>query len=108
MVYVRGVKYLKLECVGQGGTCKVYKVLCPKRKTFALKRIRLDGREKETVAGFMVGHVHTHTHTGARAKAWCLLIHADASLSLSLAHTHRHTRNKSPSLDAFDKLNVCV
>ena len=35
-----GVKYLKLECVGQGGTCKVYKVLCPKRKTYALKRIQ--------------------------------------------------------------------
>ena len=53
MVVVRGVKYLKLECVGQGGTCKVYKVLCPKRKTYALKRIRLQGREKETIAGFM-------------------------------------------------------
>jgi len=53
MVIVRGVKYLKLECVGQGGTCKVYKVLCPKRKTYALKRIKLAGREKETVAGFM-------------------------------------------------------
>ncbi|EEH60897.1 uncharacterized protein MICPUCDRAFT_5544, partial [Micromonas pusilla CCMP1545] len=53
MVVVRGVKYLKLECVGQGGTCKVYKVLCPKRKTYALKRIRLQGREKETVAGFL-------------------------------------------------------
>jgi serine/threonine-protein kinase TTK/MPS1 len=26
MVYVKGIKYLKLECVGQGGTCKVYKV----------------------------------------------------------------------------------
>ena len=53
MVVVRGVKYLKLECVGQGGTCKVYKVLCPKRKTYALKRIKLAGRERETVAGFM-------------------------------------------------------
>ena len=28
-----------------------YKVLCPKRKTFALKRIRLQGREKETIEG---------------------------------------------------------
>ena len=53
MVVVRGVKYLKLECVGQGGTCKVYKVLCPKRKTYALKRIRLQGRERETIEGFM-------------------------------------------------------
>ena len=31
----------------------MYKVLCPKRKTYALKRIRLQGREKETIAGFM-------------------------------------------------------
>ena len=51
MVVVRGVKYLKLECVGQGGTCKVYKVLCPKRKTYALARAA--GQEKETIAGFM-------------------------------------------------------
>ena len=28
-------------------------MLCPKRKTYALKRIRLQGREKETIAGFM-------------------------------------------------------
>lgn len=52
-VIVNGVKYTKLECVGQGGTCKVYKVVSPKRKILALKRIRLDGKEHETVAGFI-------------------------------------------------------
>jgi serine/threonine-protein kinase TTK/MPS1 len=31
----------------------VYKVLCPKRKTYALKRIKTQGREKETIDGFM-------------------------------------------------------
>ena len=52
-VIVNGVKYTKLECVGQGGTCKVFKVVSPKRKILALKRIRLDGKENETVAGFI-------------------------------------------------------
>lgn len=52
-VIVNGVKYTKLECVGQGGTCKVFKVVSPKRKILALKRIRLDGKETETVAGFI-------------------------------------------------------
>ena len=52
-VFVNGVKYTKLECVGQGGTCKVFKVVSPKRKILALKRIRLDGKENETVAGFI-------------------------------------------------------
>lgn len=52
-VFVNGVKYTKLECVGQGGTCKVFKVVSPKRKILALKRIRLDGKENETIAGFI-------------------------------------------------------
>ena len=52
-VIVNGVKYTKLECIGQGGTCKVFKVVSPKRKILALKRIRLDGRENETIAGFI-------------------------------------------------------
>lgn len=33
--------YTKLECVGRGGSSKVYKVMAPNRKIFALKRIRL-------------------------------------------------------------------
>ena len=52
-VIVNGVKYTKLECIGQGGTCKVFKVVSPKRKILALKRIQLDGRENETIAGFI-------------------------------------------------------
>ena len=42
-VHVKGVRYTKLECVGQGGTCKVFKVMAPTRRVLAVKRIRLVG-----------------------------------------------------------------
>lgn len=52
-VTVRGITYTKLECVGRGGSSKVYKVMAPNRKIFALKRIRLAGRDAEAASGFM-------------------------------------------------------
>ena len=52
-IVVNGARYAKLECIGQGGTCKVYKVVSQKRKIMALKRIRLQGKQKETVDGFI-------------------------------------------------------
>jgi len=51
-VHVRGVRYTKLECVGQGGSSKVFKVMTADHKMFALKRIRLSGCEKDAVSGF--------------------------------------------------------
>ncbi|EFN53107.1 hypothetical protein CHLNCDRAFT_10750, partial [Chlorella variabilis] len=45
--------YTKLECVGRGGSSKVYKVMAPNRKIFALKRIRLQGRDAEAASGFL-------------------------------------------------------
>ncbi|KAI8113435.1 hypothetical protein M9435_003437 [Picochlorum sp. BPE23] len=53
MVIVRDITYTKLECVGKGGSSKVYKVMAPNKKIFALKRIRLNGRDKEAAAGFL-------------------------------------------------------
>ncbi|EIE22690.1 kinase-like protein, partial [Coccomyxa subellipsoidea C-169] len=50
---VRGTRYTKLECVGRGGSSKVYKVMAPSRKIYALKRIRLTGRDHEAAAGFI-------------------------------------------------------
>ena len=41
---MRDITYTKLECVGRGGSSKVYKVMAPNRKIFALKRIRLQVR----------------------------------------------------------------
>ena len=52
-VTVHNVKYTVLECVGKGGSSKVYKVISPEHKIYALKRIKLEGREKEAAAGFM-------------------------------------------------------
>lgn len=53
MVIVRDITYTKLECVGKGGSSKVYKVMAPNKKIFALKRIRLNGRDKEAATGFL-------------------------------------------------------
>lgn len=52
-VVVRGIAYTKLECIGRGGSSKVFKVMAPNRKIFALKRIRLNGRDPEAAAGFL-------------------------------------------------------
>jgi len=52
-IVVRGTRYAKLECVGRGGSSKVFKVMAPSRKIYALKRIRLAGRDAEAAAGFM-------------------------------------------------------
>ena len=39
--------------MGRGGSSKVYKVMAPNRKIFALKRIRLGGRDAEAASGFL-------------------------------------------------------
>lgn len=52
-VTVKDISYTKLECVGRGGSSKVYKVMAPNRKIFALKRIRLQGRDAEAASGFL-------------------------------------------------------
>ncbi|KAI7845303.1 hypothetical protein COHA_001145 [Chlorella ohadii] len=52
-VTVKDIVYTKLECVGRGGSSKVYKVMAPNRKIFALKRIRLQGRDAEAATGFL-------------------------------------------------------
>ena len=40
--------YEKLDCVGRGGSCKVYKVMAPDKKIRALKKIRVDHRDDLT------------------------------------------------------------
>jgi len=51
-IVVNGAQYTKLECVGRGGSSKVYKVMASNRKVYALKKIKLDGQGAETVEGF--------------------------------------------------------
>lgn len=55
MIFIKGARYTKLECVGQGGTCKVFKVITNTRKIMAVKRIRLQGAQarEECVANFL-------------------------------------------------------
>lgn len=53
MIIVRDIRYTKLECIGKGGSSKVYKVMAPNKKIFALKRIRLNGRDTEAATGFL-------------------------------------------------------
>lgn len=50
---VNGIRYQKLELVGKGGSSKVFKVMAPNRKIFALKRIKLQGRDAEAASGFL-------------------------------------------------------
>ncbi|KAK9833841.1 hypothetical protein WJX74_007511 [Apatococcus lobatus] len=52
-VLVGNNRYTKLECIGKGGSSKVFKVMAPNRKIFALKRIRLQGRDREAASGFI-------------------------------------------------------
>ncbi|KAK9828905.1 hypothetical protein WJX72_002702 [[Myrmecia] bisecta] len=52
-VMVRATRYTKLECVGRGGSSKVFKVMAPNRKIYALKRIKLQGRDAEAASGFI-------------------------------------------------------
>eukprot|EP00899_Mesostigma_viride_P027221 jgi/Mesvir1/7684/Mv11654-RA.1 len=53
VVVVNGTPYTKLDCVGRGGSSKVFKVIAPSKKIYALKRIALTGREVDTSAGFL-------------------------------------------------------
>jgi len=52
-IIVKGVRYSKLEVVGRGGSSKVFKVIAPNHQIFALKRIRLHGRDMESASGFV-------------------------------------------------------
>eukprot|EP00873_Tetraselmis_striata_P044244 jgi/Tetstr1/464508/TSEL_009266.t1 len=52
-VMVKGVRYTKLEVVGRGGSSKVFKVIAPNHQIYALKRIRLHGRDSESASGFV-------------------------------------------------------
>eukprot|EP00963_Diacronema_lutheri_P001203 scaffold76_cov363-Pavlova_lutheri.AAC.15 len=52
-ILVRNKAYTILECVGKGGSSKVYKVMAGNRKIYALKRIKLSNRDKEAASGFL-------------------------------------------------------
>ena len=52
VVAVGGRPYLKLECIGKGGSSRVYRVLGPDTLVYALKRVRLARMDAASVATY--------------------------------------------------------
>lgn len=52
IIEVNGRPYVKLECIGKGGSSKVFKVLSKELKIYALKRVYLEGAEPLTIKSY--------------------------------------------------------
>lgn len=52
VVYVNNKQFLRLEMVGRGGSSKVYKVMGPDRKIYALKRVRVAKKDLATISSY--------------------------------------------------------
>eukprot|EP00850_Spirogloea_muscicola_P007128 SM000035S13108 [mRNA] locus=s35:454546:458080:- [translate_table: standard] len=63
---VNGTAYQKLSVIGKGGSSKVYKVVAPSRDVYALKRIRLAGRDADSARGFREEATLLHRLRGKR------------------------------------------
>ena len=50
---VNNVAYSKLELMGKGGSSKVFKVLAPNGRIYALKRVSLKGIDQSTLHGYV-------------------------------------------------------
>ncbi|CAH0514114.1 unnamed protein product [Peronospora belbahrii] len=51
-VVVNGLKYIKLEQIGSGGSSKVYRMLGPDLKIYALKKIKLKKLDAKSIAQY--------------------------------------------------------
>ncbi|KFA64165.1 hypothetical protein S40285_00855 [Stachybotrys chlorohalonatus IBT 40285] len=49
---VNGKSYTRLDCLGRGGSAKVYRVAAENGKSFALKRVSLENADESTMRGF--------------------------------------------------------
>ncbi|KHN95276.1 Protein kinase-like domain protein [Metarhizium album ARSEF 1941] len=49
---VNGKCYTRLECLGRGGSAKVYRVTAENGKMFALKRVSLENADDNTIKGY--------------------------------------------------------
>lgn len=49
---VNGKCYTRLECLGRGGSAKVYRVTAENGKMFALKRVSLENADEGTIKGY--------------------------------------------------------
>ncbi|KAF5026493.1 hypothetical protein F66182_1415 [Fusarium sp. NRRL 66182] len=50
---VNGVAYTRLDCLGRGGSGKVYRVAAENGKMFALKRVSLENADESTIKGYL-------------------------------------------------------
>ena len=53
LLKVNGRSYQRVDCVGRGGSAKVYKVTAENGKMFAMKRVSLENADESTIRGFM-------------------------------------------------------
>jgi serine/threonine-protein kinase TTK/MPS1 len=49
---VNGKHFTRLDCIGRGGSSRVYRVMAENSKFFALKRVSLDDADEMAVRGF--------------------------------------------------------
>lgn len=49
---VNGRSYQRVDCIGRGGSAKVYRVTAENGKMFALKRVNIEHADENTVKGF--------------------------------------------------------
>ena len=49
---VNGKTFTRLDCIGRGGSSRVYRVMAENNQFFALKRVSLDDADEMTVLGF--------------------------------------------------------
>lgn len=49
---VNGKQFTRLDCIGRGGSSRVYRVMAENSKFFALKRVSLDDADEMAVVGF--------------------------------------------------------
>ncbi|CAK7271047.1 hypothetical protein SEPCBS119000_004398 [Sporothrix epigloea] len=52
LLKINGRSYQRVDCVGRGGSGKVYKVTAENGKMFAMKRVSLENADESTIRGF--------------------------------------------------------
>ncbi|KKY17840.1 putative checkpoint protein [Phaeomoniella chlamydospora] len=51
-ISINGKLFTRLDCIGRGGTSRVYRVMAENYKIFALKRVGLEDADPASIAGF--------------------------------------------------------
>jgi serine/threonine-protein kinase TTK/MPS1 len=52
VIKMNGKVYTRLDCLGRGGSAKVYRVTAENGNMFALKRVSLENADEVTIRGF--------------------------------------------------------